>query len=145
MSFDSKPMKPYEHPFGDPSHIMSVQMRNDLQKASATLRKHIKPTGTIKIAVSTGVNYSLFLNLRFSLEARARYKELTGTEVWNIADIQRDDKALIQVIEELGKAVTDGCGSIRIVEVPEDTNWTILDFDGLEIVVDKDRVWRGHD
>lgn len=37
MSFDSKPMKPYEHPFGDPSHIMSVQMSNDLQKASAAL------------------------------------------------------------------------------------------------------------
>ena len=37
MSFDSKPMKPYEHPFGDPSHIMPVQMSDDLQKANATL------------------------------------------------------------------------------------------------------------
>ena len=102
-------------------------------------REHIKPTGTIKIAINT-----IYGGFALSRLAEDRYKELTGEEI-DLYNIQRDDKALIQAIEEFGELAGGAYTAIRIVEVPEDTNWAILDFDGLEIVVDEDRVWRGHD
>ena len=102
-------------------------------------REHTKPTGTIKIAINT-----VYGGFSLSEAAESRYKELTGNYI-DLYNIPRDDTVLIQVLEELGKSAVAGHSRIRIVEVPEDTNWVILNFDGLEMVVDKDRVWRGHE
>ena len=102
-------------------------------------REHIKPTGTTKIAINT-----IYGGFALSEAAESRYKALTGNYI-DLYNIQRDDTVLIQVLEELGKSAVAGHSNIRIVEVPVGTNWAILDFDGLEIVVDEDRVWRGHE
>lgn len=102
-------------------------------------REPIKPTGIIKIAIN--ITYGGF---DLSRAARERYKELTG-EYPSIYKVARDCKVLIQVVEELGESASADYSRIRIVEVPVGTNWDILDYDGLEMVIDTDRVWRGHD
>ena len=99
-------------------------------------REPTKPTGTIKIAINT-----IYGGFALSEVAEARYRDLTGTHI-HIYNIQRDDTVLIQVIEELGKSASAAYSRVRIVEVPLGTNWNILDCDGLEIVVDEDRIWR---
>lgn len=103
-------------------------------------REPIKPTGIIKIAIN--ITYGGF---DLSRAARYRYKELTG-EYPSIYKVARDCKALIQVIEELGvKKAGNSFTKLKIVEVPVGTDWEIIDIDGWEIVIDSDRVWRGHD
>lgn len=103
-------------------------------------REHTKPTGIIKIAINT--TYGGF---DLSRAARDRYKELTG-EYPSIYEVARDCKVLIQVIEELGvEKAGDSFAKLKIVEVPADTDWEIIDIDGLEMVIDTHRVWRGHE
>lgn len=103
-------------------------------------REPIKPTGIIKIAIN--ITYGGF---DLSRAARERYKELTG-EYPSIYKVARDCKVLIQVVEELGFKRAGGATSkLKIVEVPVGTDWEIIDIDGWEIVIDSDRVWRGHD
>lgn len=54
----------------------------------------------------------------------------------------RDDKDLIKLFEEMGSKKASGrYASLKIVEIPEDVEWEISDYDGLEEVHEKHRVW----
>lgn len=56
-------------------------------------------------------------------------------------DIPRDDPVLIQVIEELGELANGRFASLHICEIPEDVNWYISEYDGLEHVAERHRTW----
>jgi hypothetical protein len=49
-------------------------------------------------------------------------------------DIERDDWALVQVVEELGDEANGECAELRIEEVPDGTAYDIDDYDGNETV-----------
>lgn len=54
----------------------------------------------------------------------------------------RDDPALVQAVEELGGAVAGGeFASLKIVEIPDDVEWQIEEYDGWEWVAEKHRIW----
>lgn len=58
-------------------------------------------------------------------------------------DIDRADRDLVQVVEELGsKAASGACAQIKIVEIPDDVEWEIEEYDGLEWIAEKHRIWR---
>lgn len=57
------------------------------------------------------------------------------------SNIKRDNIFLIKVIEELSELSSRNPGDIKIIEIPDDVNWAIIEFDGSEFIVDKDRVW----
>ena len=46
----------------------------------------------------------------------------------------RADPFLIQAIEELGKESWGDCSELKIVEIPDDLNWEIDEYDGVESV-----------
>ena len=54
----------------------------------------------------------------------------------------RDDPDLIAVIEELGEKANGYAADIKIVEIPDDVDWYIHDYDGIEHVAEKHRIWR---
>lgn len=54
---------------------------------------------------------------------------------------KRTDPLLIQVIEELGNEASGKLGKIEIVEVPNDLDWEITDYDGIETLHEKHRSW----
>lgn len=54
----------------------------------------------------------------------------------------REDPLLIQVIEELWEEASGRCGSLEIVEIPDDVEYTIEEYDGLEHIAEKHRTWR---
>ena len=56
-------------------------------------------------------------------------------------DIPRNDPALVQVVEELGKEANGQYADLGIVEVPNDLRWKIDEYDGLEAVVEISRRW----
>jgi len=58
-------------------------------------------------------------------------------------DIARNDPQLIEAIEELGLEKSSGMFSdLSIVEVPDDAEVEVLDYDGLEYLAEKHRTWR---
>ena len=56
-----------------------------------------------------------------------------------LLDIPRDDKLLIQVVKELGKEANGFAANLKIVEIPDDVDYKIYEYDGLEWVVYVDK------
>ena len=56
-------------------------------------------------------------------------------------DIPRDDPTLIQVIEKLGQDAWGNYAELKIVEIPDDVEWEINDYDGRECIEEKHRKW----
>lgn len=55
----------------------------------------------------------------------------------------RSDADLIQVIEQLGVKEAGGWASnLKIVDIPDDVEWQIEDYDGLEHVAERHRTWQ---
>ena len=77
-------------------------------------------------------------------EALDLYKAKTGMgkddEVYAL-DIKRDDPNLIEVIEELGPMAYGDCAELKIVEIPDDVEWEIEEYDGIEWVSEAHRTW----
>lgn len=56
-------------------------------------------------------------------------------------DIDRTDPILVQVVEELGKKANGKYSSLKVVEIPDDVEWQIDEYDGSEWVAEKHRTW----
>ena len=55
---------------------------------------------------------------------------------------KRADPKLIEVIEKLGKKASGECAELAVVEVPNDVDWQIEEYDGSEWIAEKHRTWR---
>ena len=60
---------------------------------------------------------------------------------WCVYDIKRDDPLLVQVVEELGERANGSCASLAVVEIPDDVEWHISEYDGSEHVAENHRTW----
>ncbi len=81
----------------------------------------------------------------FSLSDKAigLYAGLTNqvfdhVSVW---DMERDDPMLVRVVETLGEAANGDHARLKVVEIPADVKWEIGEYDGMEHVAEKHRVW----
>lgn len=57
------------------------------------------------------------------------------------SEIPRDDKNLVRVVEELGKAANGTYADLKVVEIPDGVDWGIDEYDGLESVHERHQVW----
>jgi hypothetical protein len=72
----------------------------------------------------------------------ARWEEFGDKYTNNFSDYEnRTNSLLIQTIEELGKEANGRFGKISIVDIPDDVDWEIDDYDGIETVREKHRCW----
>jgi len=55
--------------------------------------------------------------------------------------LDRDDPVLVAVVEELGTAADTSVSELRVVEIPDDVEWQIEEYDGSEWVAEKHRTW----
>ena len=53
----------------------------------------------------------------------------------------RSDPDLIEAIEYLGEQAFGWCAVLKVVEVPDDVEWHISEYDGLEHVAEDHRTW----
>lgn len=63
------------------------------------------------------------------------YGSLTETE------IKRDDPRLIACVEKLGEAANGDYAKLSVVEIPDDVEWFIDEYDGNETIREKHRTW----
>jgi len=78
---------------------------------------------------------------QMSSDARKEYNERYRQHYLGNRDRERDNPLLIQVVEELGAAANGRCADLKIVEIPDDVEWTIEEYDGLEHIAEKHRTW----
>lgn len=56
-------------------------------------------------------------------------------------DDKRADPELVAAVEKLGVAANGDFADLRVVEIPDDVEWEIVESDGLEHVAEKHRKW----
>lgn len=76
-------------------------------------------------------------------EAQTLYKERKGiTDTnWYYWDISRDDPVLVELVEKLGDKAGHQYANLKVVDIPDDVDWYIEEYDGLEWVAEKHRTW----
>ena len=67
-------------------------------------------------------------------------------EAWEAISLEsrpdnRADPDLIAVVEKLGEKAGGSCADLKIVEIPDDADWEIDEYDGLEHIAEKHRTW----
>lgn len=77
----------------------------------------------------------------FSLSEKA-FEELgLKWEGYGYTELKRNDPKLVACVEKLGKEASGGFAQLKIVEIPDDVDWYVEDYDGLEWVAEKHRTW----
>lgn len=76
--------------------------------------------------------------------SEAAYEEL-GLE-WDKSghklDDDRSNLQLVSTVEKLGAAASGPYANLKVVEVPDDVQWEIAEYDGSEHVAEQHRTWR---
>lgn len=60
---------------------------------------------------------------------------------WFFSEVERNDPALVQVVEELGQEAGGFAANLEVIEIPDDVEWEIKEYDGNEWVAEKHRTW----
>jgi hypothetical protein len=76
-----------------------------------------------------------------STQAEVRYHQLTNRTPVYSWELQRDCRHLVKVVQELGAAANTKYSKLKIVEVPDGLDWTVMEYDGLEWVAEAHRTW----
>ena len=53
----------------------------------------------------------------------------------------RANPKLIECIEHLGSSADGSCAELKVVEIPDNVEWCIEEYDGREWVSEKHRTW----
>lgn len=54
---------------------------------------------------------------------------------------KRDHPLLVRLVQEMGEAANDRYAKLRVVEIPDDVDFQIEEYDGNEHIAEKHRVW----
>jgi hypothetical protein len=79
--------------------------------------------------------------IQASLDERLKYNELYSQQTICGGDIKRDDPALVQIVEELGNEASSHHAKLKVVEIPDDINWVIEEYDGSETIAEEHQTW----
>ena len=80
------------------------------------------------------------INIHFSTKpiVDGKYEE---TSYWCYNNTKRDDEALVKVVEELGELASGEYAKLTVVEIPDDVEWHIEEYDGIETIAENHRKW----
>ena len=76
-----------------------------------------------------------------TLEERHAANAKWDEQVFRPRDIARDDPCLVQAVLELGEEAGSWACVPTVVEIPDDVEWDIEEYDGLEWIAEKHRTW----
>jgi hypothetical protein len=93
-------------------------------------------------ALAAKKGLSLYVDNKYSFPMYFTSEEFTDESHFDDRPENRADPDLISVIEELGSERASGRHAyIVIVDVPDDVEWHIHDYDGMESVRENHRSW----
>lgn len=78
---------------------------------------------------------------KMSTPERQAYNKHYSEQTISYRDIDRDDPALVQLVEENAELYSGKCATLAVVIIPDDVEWTIEEYDGNEWVAEVHRTW----
>lgn len=78
---------------------------------------------------------------KMSIKDRQAYNKAHSEQTIYERNIERDDPALVQVVEELGSKANGEHAELKIVNIPDNVLWHISEYDGRESVSENHRTW----
>lgn len=72
------------------------------------------------------------------------YNDKNVYEEWNwyyLPGDYRTDPTLIELIESNSKKYSGQCSELKVVEIPDDIEYTIENYDGIEHIAEKHNIW----
>lgn len=72
--------------------------------------------------------------------AMQEYCQRTGLSTIERWEIARDDPVLVELVETMPDAAGK-YSTLKVVEVPNDVDWVIEEYDGLEWIAERHRTW----
>ena len=116
-----------------------------LQEAGLRAWSNSQPEKTVKIVINT--NYGGFgLSDKGEIEWLKQSEFVTDNLYWHSRDIPRTDPSLVGMVEYALKVREPydgdpwGVRDLRVVEIPDDVEWYISEYDGLEHIAEG-RTW----
>jgi len=102
--------------------------------------KHLEGEDEYKKVVADGglLTYSIKKDLGDTVKELPKEDSLWFTD----REIDRNDSDLIKMVKEDSKKYSGRCASLKIVEIPDDAEWQIEEYDGSEHIAEKHRIWR---
>lgn len=95
----------------------------------------------MKIVINTCLgDFSLSPLARTQLRGRGFPEEHCAP--YGLPDKERNNPLVIQVVEELGELANGTSAELTIVEIPDDVDWIIEQYEGEEWVSETHRTWR---
>jgi hypothetical protein len=76
-----------------------------------------------------------------TLAERQAHNAAYSSTVFYARDLARDDPDLVAVVEELGNRANGLHAELKVVEIPDDVNWYVQEYDGCEWVAERHRTW----
>lgn len=77
-----------------------------------------------------------------TIQERQAHNQAYSKQVFYDREVPRDDPFLVRTVLELGEKANGRCAELKVVEIPEDVDWTIEEYDGLEWIAERHRTWR---
>lgn len=75
------------------------------------------------------------------LEDRRKSNEQHSSMSIYDKDIPRDDSDLVSVVEEMGEEASGPFAALEITEIPDDVDWVVEEYDGMEWISEAHRTW----
>lgn len=60
---------------------------------------------------------------------------------WYDRNLDRSDPVLVSVVKDWGERASDTLAKLAVVDIPDDVDWEIDEYDGYESVEEKHRSW----
>ena len=76
-----------------------------------------------------------------SMEERTAYNESYRKNTLDCYSMQRNDPALVQLVEEMGEKAFGRHAELSVVQIPDDVQYEIEEYDGKEWVAEVHRTW----
>ena len=76
-----------------------------------------------------------------TIDKRQAHNAAYSDTVFHARDLARDDPDLVAVVEELGNRADGRHAELKVVDIPDNVNWYIEEYDGREWVAERHRTW----
>ena len=118
-----------------------TKKKSTFQPKASSPKKTTNANQSTKDSTTKIVINKYYGGLGLSDKALDRYNELAGSNIQYTFDIARNDPILVQVVETLGIEANDQFAKLHIVDIPDDVQWQIDEYDGMESVEEVHRSW----
>ena len=91
----------------------------------------------------TGDDVNSMFNHTYTKDHGDSFSELNDKDsgYWYSGSLERTDPVLIEVVEALGKEANGDCAELKVVDIPDNVDYEIDDYDGIESISETHKTW----